>query len=426
MNKDQTRRLMYLGGILMKPKVILGFSGGLDTSYCVKWLQEHDYEPVCVTLDIGQEADIGNVKQRALELGVTDIRIIDGIADFANYFLTPALKANALYQGVYPLATALSRPFVGKVLVDVATEVGTHFLAHGCTGKGNDQVRIELAIKALMPEAQIIDPIRDENLSRDEEMQYLEQRGIYTGITEAKPYSIDQNIWGRSICSGVLEDIWTEPPEEVFEWTQAVEQCPNTPEELEFEFESGVPVALNQQHMTLTEMITTLNDIGGKHGVGRIDHIEDRVVGIKSREIYEAPAATILIKAHQALETITLTGSSLAFKKLIEEEYAKLIYEGGWFSHHHMDLVAYLQHNQRKVSGTILMKLYKGHCIATGRASDFSLYRKELATYTSESLYDQRAATGFIHIFGMEHAVQAQAQMFNFTDETKLLTGTTE
>jgi argininosuccinate synthase len=370
----------------MKPKVILGFSGGLDTSFCVKWLQEHGYEPICVTLDIGQETDISNVEQRAEELGVQTIKIIAGIDDFVNYFIVPALKANALYQGVYPLATALSRPFVGKVLVDVAKELGTNYIAHGCTGKGNDQVRIEFAVKALMPEAKILDPIRDENLSRDKEIQYLEEKGIYTGITEEKPYSIDQNIWGRSICSGVLEDIWIEPPEEVFEWTRAIEQCPGKPEEIEVEFESGVPVALNKQPMTVTEIINTLNELGGIHGVGRTDHIEDRVVGIKSREIYEAPAAIILIKAHQALETITLTGSSLAFKKLIEEEYARIIYQGGWFSHHHMDLVAYLQHNQRNVTGSIRVKLYKGNCIPTGRASEFSLYRKEGNVHLRKSL----------------------------------------
>jgi argininosuccinate synthase len=201
----------------MKPNVVLGFSGGLDTSFCVKWLQEHEYEPICVTLDIGQEADLRKVKQRATELGVQDIRIIDGADDFVNYFIVPALKANALYQGVYPLATALSRPFIGKVLADVARELGTLYVAHGCTGKGNDQVRIELAVRALLPHAEILDPVRDENHSREEEIQYLKEKNIPTEITAEKPYSIDQNLWGRSICAGILEDIWVEPPEEVFE-----------------------------------------------------------------------------------------------------------------------------------------------------------------------------------------------------------------
>lgn len=414
---------MFVAQTIMKPKVILGFSGGLDTTYCVKWLQAQHYEPVCVTLDIGQEADINQVKQRALELGVQTVRIIDGVEDFVNFFIVPAIKANALYQGVYPLATALSRPFIGKVLVDVAKELGAQHIAHGCTGKGNDQVRIEFAVRALMPQAQILDPIRDENLSRDEEIEFLEAHDIHTGITKQKMYSIDQNIWGRSICSGILEDIWVEPPKEVFEWTRSIEASPSAAEELEIEFEAGVPIALNNTPMTVTAMIRALNDCAGRHGVGRIDHVEDRVVGIKSREIYEAPAAIVLIKAHQALETITLTGSSLKFKRLVEEEYARLIYQGGWFSHHHMDLVAYLQHNQRNVTGKVRVKLHKGNCIVTGRASEYSLYQKELVTYTSQSMYDQSAATGFIKILGMENAVQAQAQLFNFVDETRMLTG---
>ena len=405
----------------MNPKVVLGFSGGLDTSFCVKWLQEYNYEPICVTLDIGQETDMRKVKQRVAELGVQDIRVIDGTDDFVNYFIVPALKANALYQGVYPLATALSRPFIGKILADVARELGTPYVAHGCTGKGNDQVRIELAVRALLPNAQILDPVRDENHSREEEIQYLAARNVQTEITVEKPYSIDQNLWGRSICGGVLEDIWGEPPEEVFAWTCSIENCPDQAEEIELEFKSGVPVSLNQEPQKLTEIIKMLNERGGMHGIGRIDHIEDRVVGIKTREIYEAPAAIILIKAHQALESLTLTGASLGFKKRIEEEYAQLIYQGGWFSHHHMDLVAYLQHNQRNVTGRVRLKLHKGNCIPTGKASDFSLYRKELATYTSASLYDQPAAAAFVKIFGMANTVQAQAQLFNFAHETRVL-----
>jgi argininosuccinate synthase len=405
----------------MTPKVVLGFSGGLDTSFCVKWLQEHDYEPICVTLDVGQEADLSTVKQRATGLGVRDIRIIDGTDNFVNYFIIPALKANALYQGVYPLATALSRPFIGKVLADVANELGTPYVAHGCTGKGNDQVRIELAVRALLPNATILDPVRDENHSREEEIQYLQARNIPTEITVEKPYSIDQNLWGRSICAGILEDIWVEPPEEVFEWTRSIETCPDQAEEIELEFESGVPVSLNRKPQSMTAIIKLLNELGGLHGIGRIEHIEDRVVGIKSREIYEAPAAIILIKVHQALEALTLTGASLAFKKLIEEEYAQIIYQGGWFSHHHMDLVAYLQHNQRNVTGKIRLKLHKGNCIPTGRTSEFSLYRKELATYTSSSIYDQPSAGAFVKIFGMANTVQAQTQLFNFAHETRVL-----
>jgi argininosuccinate synthase len=410
----------------MQPQVILGFSGGLDTTFCVKWLQEHGYEPICVTIDIGQEDNLSVVQQRAAALGVHTIRIVDGIQDFVNYFIVPALKANALYQAVYPLATALSRPLIGKVLAEAAQEFGTPYIAHGCTGKGNDQIRLELAIKALLPEAIIIDPVRDENLSRDAEMAYLAERNIHLGITPNKSYSIDQNIWGRSICSGVLEDIWIEPPEEVFAWTSSLDKCPDVPEYVEIGFEAGVPVTCDGQTVSMLELIRHVNALGGIHGIGRIDHIEDRVVGIKSHEIYEAPAASILITAHQALETITLTGSTLKFKKALEAEYARLIYQGGWFTHHHMDLVAYLQHNQRPVTGSIRLKLYKGHCLPVGRAAAHSLYHPELVTYSARSIYDQTAGAGFIKIFGLEQTVEAQAQQLNFGAETRMLAGQEE
>ncbi len=402
-------------------QVVLGFSGGLDTTFCVKWLQEHGYEPICVTLDIGQEPDIEAIRRKATQLGVKTIRIIDGKNDFVRYFVTPALKANALYQGVYPLATALSRPFIAKVMADVAKELGTKYLAHGCTGKGNDQVRIELALRSLIPDCQIIDPIRSENLSRDEEIKYLESKGIQTGITQAKPYSVDQNLWGRSVCAGILENISVEPPPEVYEWTQAVEKTPQDPEEVEVKFTSGVPTALNGSSLSLPDIICKLNEVGGKHGIGRIDHIEDRLVGIKSRELYEAPAAIILIKAHQILESMTLSRSALEFKRQVDHEYASLVYFGNWFSHHHMDLLSYLHYNQKHVTGTIKIKLYKGNCIIAGRSSDFSLYQKSLATYGPESIFDQAAAEGFVKILGIENETLSRAQLFNFKEMQHLL-----
>lgn len=405
----------------MKNKVVLGFSGGLDTTFCVKWLQENNFEPICVTLDIGQEKDIRHVEKKANDLDVKTIKIVNGIDDFADYFIVPALKANALYEGVYPLATALSRPYVGKIIADTAKEIGTKYVAHGCTGKGNDQVRIELAINALMPGAIIIDPIRDNNLSRDDEIKYLKEKNIKIEVTKEKPYSIDQNIWGRSICAGILEDMEKEPPEEVFEWTRSIDKCPDKPGEIEIGFESGIPKSLNKKTMSVKDIIIKLNEIGGLHGIGRIDHIEDRVVGIKSREIYEAPAAIILIKAHKILESITLTKSSLKFKNLVEKEYADIIYEGKWFSNHHMDLISYLQHNQKNVTGNIRMKLHKGNCIVISRESKYSLYDKSLATYTSKSTFDQSAAKEFIKIYGMENNIQAQKQLFNFREETKLI-----
>ena len=411
----------------MSNKVVLGFSGGLDTSFCVKWLQEQGMEPICVTLDIGQDANLDDVRLIADKLGVQTLKIIDGKENFVNFFLIPALKANALYQGVYPLATALGRPYIGKVIADTARELGTNYVAHGCTGKGNDQIRIELAINAIIPDANIIDPIRDNNYSRDYEIEYLQKHGIDLGLTKEKPYSIDQNLWGRSVCAGMIEDISVMPPQEVYQWTTALEECPNNADEITVEFVSGMPVALNGERLSTLEIILRLNDLGGKHGVGRIDHIEDRLVGIKSREIYEAPAAVILIRAHQVLESLTLSKASLDFKTLVEKEYARIIYLGEWFSPHHLDLVNFLYHNQLNVSGVIGLKLFKGNCIVSSRASSLALYDKLLATYSSDSVFDQRSATGFIKFIGMASRIQIKAQKLGYEKEmSHLLESTTE
>jgi argininosuccinate synthase len=307
------------------------------------------------------------------------------------------------------------------VLTDVAREIGTDYIAHGCTGKGNDQVRIELAINSLMDKPVIIDPIRDNNLSRDEEIRWLSAKGIVIEVTKEKPYSIDQNIWGRSVCAGVLENIDVIPPEEVFDWTTPLARTPDKPVDIEIGFKSGTPVSLNGKTKRWREIIQELNILAGQHGIGRIDHIEDRVVGIKSREIYEAPAAITLIKAHQVLESITLARAALNFKKTVDNEYANLIYQGYWFSNHHMDLVAYIQHNQKHVTGTVGLRLFKGNIIVTKRDSKFSLYNQRLATYTGESIFDQTAAKGFISIYGMENRILARKQLFNFSEETKLL-----
>ncbi len=402
----------------MNKQVVLGFSGGLDTSFCVEWLKEEGFdEVVCVTLDIGQEVDSSTVRSKAEKLGVKTIKVIDGKENFVHFFLMPALKANALYQNVYPLATALSRPYIGKVIADVAMEMGIRYVAHGCTGKGNDQVRIEMAIRSIMPDAEILGPVRDNNFSRDYEIEYLRSRNIDLSFTKENSYSIDQNLWGRSICAGILEDISVTPPEEVYEWTRSIDKCPEDAEEIEIEFASGVPVRLNNKMLRPSSIIEKLNEIGGTHGIGRIDHIEDRLVGIKSREIYEAPAALILIRAHQALEALTLSRSSLDFKRLVEDEYARLIYLGDWFSLHHMNLLAYLQNNQVVVDGVIRLKLHKGNCIVVGRRSDLALYQKTLATYGEESEFDQRAAAQFIKFLGMESSIQSKIQKLNFDKE---------
>ena len=402
----------------MSKQVVLGFSGGLDTSFCVEWLKEEGFdEVICVTLDIGQEVDSSTVISKAEKLGVKTIKVIDGKENFVHFFLMPALKANALYQNVYPLATALSRPYIGKVIADVAMEMGIRYVAHGCTGKGNDQVRIEMAIRSIMPDAEILGPVRDNNFSRDYEIEYLRSRNIDLSFTKENSYSIDQNLWGRSICAGILEDISVTPPEEVYEWTRSIDKCPEDAEEIEIEFASGVPVRLNNKTLRPLSIIEKLNEIGGTHGIGRIDHIEDRLVGIKSREIYEAPAALILIRAHQALEALTLSRSSLDFKRLVEDEYARLIYLGDWFSLHHMNLLAYLQNNQVVVDGVIRLKLHKGNCIVVGRRSDLALYQKTLATYGEESEFDQRAAAQFIKFLGMESSIQSKIQKLNFDKE---------
>jgi argininosuccinate synthase len=407
----------------MKKKVVLGFSGGLDTTFCVLWLRDNGFEPVCVCLDIGQSADLAEVNRSAKLLGVTNVRIIDGKENFANMFLAPALKANALYQGVYPLATALSRPYIAKILVDAAREEGTSYVAHGSTGKGNDQVRIEMGVRALLPNAEIVDPIRDNSLSRDYEIDFLLKQGIDLGYTRQKPYSVDQNIWGRSICAGILEDLHVAPPETVFEWTKAPENCPNEPRTVAIEFVGGLPVALDGVRTSFLDLINQLNKIGGEHGIGRIDHIEDRLVGLKSRELYEAPAAIILIKAHKLLESLTLAKSSLDFKQLVDEEYAEMIYLGNWFSLHHMDLLAYLQQNQSMVSGVIQLKLYKGNCTVMSRESANSLYKPNLITYGEESEFDQRNGAAFSRMLGMESFVQASVQISSIGNKIEKLIG---
>lgn len=407
----------------MKKKIVLGFSGGLDTTFCVLWLRDNGFDPVCVCLDIGQSPDLAEVNRSAGLLGVTNVKVIDGKENFANMFIAPALKANALYQGVYPLATALSRPYIAKMLVDAAREEGTNYIAHGCTGKGNDQVRIEMGIRASLPNAEIVDPIRDNSLSRDYEIDFLLKRGIDLGYTRQKPFSVDQNIWGRSICAGILEDLSLPPPEACFEWTRSPENCPNEPRTVEIEFDSGLLVALDGVRTPFLDLITRLNKIGGEHGIGRIDHIEDRLVGLKSRELYEAPAAIILIKAHKLLESLTLAKSALDFKQTVDEEYAQLIYLGNWFSLHHMDLLAYLRQNQSVVSGIIRLKLYKGNCTVESRESANSLYKPSLITYGEQSEFDQRNGAAFSRMLGMESFVQASVQISNVANKIERLTG---
>ena len=395
----------------MPDKVVLAYSGGLDTSVAIKWLKEkYNLDIIALTIDVGNERDFSAVRQKALKVGAVKALVIDAKERFVNYFIFPALQADALYEGQYPLATALSRPLMAKLLVDTAAEEGASAVAHGCTGKGNDQVRFEVSISALSPSLKIIAPAREWGMTREETINYAQRYDIPVPITAASPYSIDENLWGKSIECGVLEDPWVEPPEEVFTWTKSPAETPDKPSYVEISFEKGTPVTLDGQKMDGVSLIRRLNELAGGHGVGRIDHLENRLVGIKSREIYEAPAATVLLQAHQALEAITLSKEQLRFKQKVAMEYADLIYNGLWFTSLHRDLAAYVQSSQRCVTGTVRLKLFKGNCTVVGRKSPMSLYNYGLATYDKGDQFDQSASPGFIHIWGLSVKTQAQVQ----------------
>ena len=392
-------------------RVVLAYSGGLDTSVAIKWLEEkYGLEVITLTLDLGGR-DVAGVKERALQTGAKRAYLFDAKDIFVRHFVFPALQADALYEGSYPLATALGRPLIAKFLVDIAHEEGAEFVAHGSTGKGNDQVRFDVSVQALDPSLKIIAPAREWNMSREEEIEYARKHKIPVPVKKESPYSIDENLWGRSIECGPLEDLWVEPPEDAFLWTRSPKDAPDEPAYIEITFERGIPVAINGEEMDGVSLIERLNRIGGEHGVGRIDHIENRLVGIKSREVYEAPAALILLKAHKALEEMTLTKQQLRFKEKVAQEYADLIYNGLWFTSFHQDLASYVKSTQRFVTGTIRVKLYKGSITIVGRKSPFSLYSFALATYDKGDIFDHKASPGFIHIWGLPVRVQAEAQL---------------
>ncbi len=395
----------------MSDKVILAYSGGVDTSVAIKWLsQQYNLDVITLTVDVGNVPDLEAIRQKALKVGAVKALIIDAQELFVNYFVLPALQADAIYEGQYSLATALSRPLMAKLLVDAALEEGASAVAHGCTGKGNDQVRFEVSINALAPNLKIMAPAREWGMTRDETIDYAQRYGIPLPVTAASPYSIDENLWGRSVECGVLEDPWTEPPEEAFAWTKSPGEAPDKPDYVEVGFEKGTPVAIDGRKMDGVGLIQRLSQLAGSHGVGRIDHLENRLVGIKSREIYEAPAATVLLQAHLALEAMTLSKEQMRFKQKVAVEYADLIYNGLWFTALHQDLAAYVRSSQRFVTGTVRLKLFKGSCTVVGRKSPFSLYSYGLATYDKGDEFDQSASPGFIHIWGMPVRTQAQVQ----------------
>jgi argininosuccinate synthase len=385
-----------------KDKIVLAYSGGLDTSVCIKWLQDkYNYDVVALCLDLGEGKDVESVRQKALNLGAIKSYMINAKELFANEFIVPALKANALYEGKYPLSSALSRPLIAKLLVEVAEKEGAVAVAHGCTGKGNDQVRFEVSVMALNPNLKVIAPVREWGMTRDEEIKYANENGVPIPVDLDNPFSIDANIWGRACEAGVLENPWVEAPEEAFDWTKNIMDTPDEPEYLEIEFEKGIPVTLNGQSTNLVSLIEELNLIGGNHGVGRIDHIENRLVGIKSREVYENPGALILIKAHKELEFLTLTREVTNFKTTIEQQFSKLLYDGLWYSPLMNALNAFVDATQETVSGVVRIKLHKGTHTVVGRKSNFSLYNEELATYSKGDLFDHNAAVGFIKLWGL-------------------------
>jgi argininosuccinate synthase len=387
--------------IMANPKLVLAYSGGLDTSVAIKWLQERGYDVIACCLDLGEGKDLDFVKEKALKVGAIKSYVIDVKEEFANEYALIALQAHALYEGKYPLVSALSRPLIAKKLVEIAELEGAVAVAHGCTGKGNDQVRFEVSIKALNPNLEVIAPVREWSWSREEEIEYAKKHGIPIPVDLDSPFSIDQNLWGRSNECGILEDPWASPPEEAYELTAALENTPDVPEIIEIGFEQGVPKTLNGKPYSLASLILELNAIAGKHGVGRIDHVENRLVGIKSREVYECPGAMTLIKAHKELEDLTLVKEVAHFKPIIEQKLAEVIYNGLWFSPIKDALVAFLKETQKNVTGVVRVKLFKGHAIIEGRKSEFSLYDEKLATYTADDQFDHQAAVGFISLYGL-------------------------
>jgi argininosuccinate synthase len=396
-----------------KQKIVLAYSGGLDTSVAIRWLQEHyNSDVVALTIDLGM-VDLEVIRQRALAIGAVEALTVDGKEDLVMDFLFPALQAGAIYEDQYPLATALGRPLIARHLAEAAHRVGAYAIAHGCTGKGNDQVRIEVTLAALAPDLKVVAPIREWGMGRDEEIEYARRNNIPVQPGNSS-FSVDENLWGRSIEAGDLEDPWKEPPEEAFAWTKPPASTPETPTYLEIEFKLGLPVAIDGQAMPGVALIKHLNDLAGSHGVGRIDHVENRLVGIKSREVYEAPAAVVLHAAHKAVETLTLSKEQARLKSYIAREYADLAYNGLWYTSHRQDLDAYVKSTQRFVTGTVRVKLYRGSCTIVGRWSSHALYRHNLATYGHGDTFDQ---SSFIGIYSLPVRTQAEAQREERRDE---------
>lgn len=391
-------------------KVVLAYSGGVDTSVCIPYLKEEwgVKEVITLAADLGQGEELGPIQKKAEDSGASISLVADAKADFIKDYAFPAIQANALYENRYPLSTALARPLIAKLLVEAAEKYGADAVAHGCTGKGNDQVRFDVSIAALNPNLKVLAPAREWGMSREQTIAYGEKFGIPAPVKKSSPYSIDRNLLGRSIEAGPLEDPWTEPLEEIYAMTKAIADTPNEPDYVEIGFERGIPVSLDGQFLAPLDLVGQLNDRVGNHGVGRIDMVENRLVGIKSREIYEAPALLVLIHAHRDLESLTLTADVSHYKRGIEETYSQLVYNGLWYSPLKGALDAFVQQTQERVSGTVRVKLFKGNATIVGRKSEKSLYTPDLATYGAEDQFDHKAAEGFIYVWGLPTRVWSE------------------
>jgi argininosuccinate synthase len=383
-------------------RIVLAYSGGLDTSVAIPWLREtYSAEVIAVTLDLGQGRELAQIRERAVAAGALRCHVLDVREEFARDYILPALQAGALYEERYPLATALGRPLIAKKLVEIAQMENATAIAHGCTGKGNDQVRIDVSARAIDPKIKVIAPARVWGMTRPEEIEYARVRNVPVPTTKASPYSTDENLWGRSIECGVLEDPWNEPPEEIYTLTKSPAETPDAPAYVEIEWVRGVPTSVNGVSMSLTELINSLETIAGVHGIGRIDMVENRLVGIKSREIYEAPAGVVLHQAHRELEGMVIPKDLQRLKQRLAQEYADIVYNGLWFAPTRDAIDAFVSHVQQRVTGTVRLKLYKSDCRVVGRKSPLALYDQGLATYDEGDKFDHSAAEGFIKIWGL-------------------------
>ena len=393
-----------------RDKVVLAYSGGLDTSVAIHWLQEqYDVDVIAIAINVGQPPSKDDIVARALRNGAIKADFIDATEEFVDDYIWPSLKANALYQDIYPLSTSIARPLIAKKLVEVAKKEGAKYIAHGCTAKGNDQVRFDVGIVSQDPSLQIIAPMREWVTTREKEIEYAKEHGIEIIVKKESPYSRDENLWGASCECGILEDPWAEPPEDVWEHTADPAKAPAKPTYVEIEFVKGVPVALDGKKMKGVKLIEKLNEIAGENGVGRIDHVEDRLVGIKSRETYECPAAVTLITAHRALEAMTLPRDTIEFKRGIEQKYCQMVYDGLWFGGLREPLCAFVDATQEYVTGTVRMKLFRGSATVVGRKSKYSMYDSGLSTYAEGDVFDHKAALGFIYIWGLPGRTAAKA-----------------